>query len=120
MNPLLATALKALLTATFIVGVSELAKRSNFVSALLLALPLASALTLIWLYLDTGDAARAGHYSWSVLLLLPPGCLFLAALPLGIRYGWGFWPSFLGAAALTALVYYAYAFVLQRFFAVTL
>jgi hypothetical protein len=120
MNPFLATSLKALLTAAFIVGVSELAKRFNFVSALLVGLPLTSALTLIWLYLDTGDAARAGHYSWSVLLLLPPGCLFLAALPLGIRYGFGFWPSFLGAALATAAIYFVYASLLQRVFGVTL
>ena len=85
-----------------------------------MALPLASALTLIWLYLDTGDAARAGHYSLSVLLLLPPGCLFLAALPLGIRFGFGFWPSLLAATVTTGLIYYAYTFVLQRFFGVTL
>jgi hypothetical protein len=120
MSPLLATSLKALLTAAFIVGVSELAKRSNFLSALLIGLPLSSALTLIWLYLDTADAARASHYSWSVLLLLPPGCLFLAMLPLGIRTGFGFWPSFLAAAAATAAVYYLYATLLQRFFGVTL
>jgi hypothetical protein len=120
MNPFLATSLKALLTAIFIVAVSELAKRSNFVSALLLALPLASALTLIWLYQDTGDAARAAHYSWSVLLLLPPGCVFLAALPLAIRYGFGFWPSFLAAALATAAIYYVYAYLLQRVFGATL
>ena len=120
MNPLLATAIKALLTAIFIVGVSELAKRSNFLSALLIGLPLSSALTIMWLYLGTGDAARAAHYSWSVLLLLPPGCLFLAMLPLAIRYGFGFWPSLAAAIAATGLIYYAYSFVLQRFFGLTL
>jgi hypothetical protein len=120
MNPLLAISLKALATAIFIVGVSELAKRSNLLAALLIGLPLSSALTIMWLYLDTGDAARVGHYSWSILLLLPPGCLFLAALPLAIRSGFGFWPSLLAAAAATAAVYYLYATVLQRFFGVTL
>ena len=120
MNPLLATAIKALLTAIFIVGVSELAKRSNLLAALLIGLPLSSALTIVWLYLDTADAARASQYSWSILLLLPPGCLFLAALPLAIRHGFGFWPSFAMAALATAAVYYVYASVLQRAFGVTL
>jgi len=55
-----------------------------------------------------------------VLLLLPPGCVFLAALPLGIRYGLGFWPSFAAAAALTAALYAIYAFMLQRVFQITL
>jgi hypothetical protein len=120
MNPFAAIALKAVLTAIFIVGVSELAKRSNFVSALIVGLPLTSALTIAWLYLDTNDAARAAHYSASILWLLPPGCVFLAALPLFIRLGAGFWPGFAGAVAVTGLVYYAYAIALQRVFGVTL
>jgi hypothetical protein len=120
MNPYLASGLKALLTAAFILGMSELAKRSSFASALLVALPLATVLTVIWLYLDTHDAARAGHYAFSVLLLLPPGCVLLLVLPLAIRWGLDFWPSLGLAAAATALIYYAYVFVLQRAFGVTL
>jgi hypothetical protein len=120
MNPVLALSLKAIATAIFIVGVSELAKRSNFASALLVGLPLTSVLTVVWLYLDTDNASRAGHYAWSVLLLLPPGCLFLAALPLGIRFGFGFWPSLAAATALTGALYMVYAFALQRIFQVTL
>lgn len=120
MSPLAASALKALATAAFIVGASELAKRSNFAAALIVGLPLTSALTIAWLYLDTGDAARAAHYSASILWLLPPGCLFLALLPLGIRVGWGFWPSLAAAIATTGLVYWLYASVLQRVFGVTI
>jgi hypothetical protein len=120
MNPIAALALKALATALFIVAVSELAKRSNFAAALIVGLPLTSLLAIVWLYLDTGDAVRAGQYSASILWLLPPGCLFLAALPLAIRLGFGFWPSLAGAIAATGLIYYAYATVLQRIFGVTL
>ncbi|HEY2070927.1 MAG TPA: DUF3147 family protein [Rhizomicrobium sp.] len=120
MNAFWASCLKALVTAAFIVGASELAKRSNFVSALLIALPLTSALTILWLYLGTGDAPRAGQYAASVLLLLPPGCLFLAVLPLAIRAGWSFWPSLAAAVLTTVLAYYLYAFVLQRVFGMTL
>jgi cobalamin synthase len=119
-NATLAVIAKVLVTALLIVGASELAKRSNFVSALLVALPLTSALTVIWLYLETRDAGRAGQYAASVLLLLPPGCLFLAVLPLAIRAGGCFWPSFAAAEAVTLATYYAYAAVLQRFFGVSL
>jgi hypothetical protein len=55
-----------------------------------------------------------------VLLLLPPGCLFLAVLPLAIRAGWSFWPSLAAAVLTTVLAYYLYAFVLQRVFGMTL
>ena len=111
---------KVVLTAVFIVAMSELAKRSSFLSALLIALPLATALTAAWLYIDTGDAPRAADYALSVLWLLPPGCLFLVLLPLGVRLEFGFWPSFMGAALITGLIYYPYAYVLQRYAGVTL
>ncbi len=122
MNPFAAIALKAVLTAIFIVGVSELAKRSNpLISALIVGLPLTlRAHHRVAFYLDTNDAARAAHYSASILWLLPPGCVFVAALPLFIRLGAGFWPGFAGAVAVTGLVYYAYAVALQRVFGVTL
>ncbi|MGH6871684.1 MAG: DUF3147 family protein [Rhizomicrobium sp.] len=120
MSPLFAAALKVLATALFIVGASELAKRSNFAAALIVGLPLTSLLTIVWLYLDTSDAARAGHYSASILWLLPPGCLFLAALPLAIRAGLGFWPGLAVSIVLTALAYWLYALALHRILGLTL
>ncbi len=111
---------KAVITAAFIVGLNELAKRSNYLAALLIALPLATAMTAAWLYFDTRDAARATHYVWTVLLLVPPGCLFLAMLPLGVRYGFPFWETFAVATVTTGLAYYGYTMLLQKVFGITL
>jgi len=112
--------IKVGLTAAFIVAMSELAKRSMYVAALLIALPLATTIAVVWLYIDTHDANRAAHYAWSVLLLTPPGMLFLFLLPVGVRYGFDFWVSLLIAAAATGAVYFAYAWTLQRVWGISL
>jgi len=112
--------IKAGMTAAFIVGMSELAKRSNFLAALLMALPLATAMTVVWLYIDTQDAHRASQYAWSVMLLTPPGFVFLALLPLCVRWGFGFWVSIAIAVAATGASYYACTWVLQRFWGISI
>lgn len=117
---MLAIVAKAVLTAAFIIAMAELAKRSTFLAALFISLPLATALTVFWLYVDTKDAARAGQLAWSTLLLVPPGLVFLIGLPLGIRLGLNFWASFALSAAATAAFYFLYATLLQRVFGITL
>ncbi|HUJ04069.1 MAG TPA: DUF3147 family protein [Rhizomicrobium sp.] len=108
------------LTAMFIVAMSELAKRSLYLAALLFALPLATVIATIWLFLDTHDAHRAADYSYGVLLLTPPGMLFLFLLPLGVRFGINFWISLAIAALITGAVYFAYAWALKYVWGISL
>lgn len=62
---------KILLSALLIFGISELAKRSSLLGALLASLPLTSLLAIIWLYRETGNVRRiadlAGGMFWLVL-----------------------------------------------------
>jgi hypothetical protein len=112
--------IKVGLTAAFIVAMAELAKRSLYVSALLIALPLTTAITTVWLYLDTHDAPRAANYAGGVLLLVPPGLLFLAVLPLCVRAGLDFWTSLAISVLVTGAVYFAYAWALHRVWGITI
>lgn len=112
--------IKTGLTAAFIVAMTELAKRSFYVSALLIALPLSTTIAAIWLYLDSHDAQRSADYAQSVLILTPPGMLFLFLLPMGVRYGMNFWLSLVVAALITGAVYFAYAWLLHRVWGITI
>ena len=62
--------LKALISGAVIAAASEVAKRNPSLGALIVALPLVSILTMLWLWRDTGDVVRiAGHaratFCWS-------------------------------------------------------
>ena len=106
---------KALISGLIIAIVSEVAKRSPGIGALLTALPLISILAMIWLWRDTSDAGRIANYAeatfWYVLPTLP---MFLV-LPALIRSGWGFWPALGVSSALTIALYLLVMWLLPKF-----
>jgi hypothetical protein len=54
---------KTAISAIIVVVVSEVARRSASLGALLASLPLVALLSMIWLWRDTGDASRMASYS---------------------------------------------------------
>src|SRR6478672_6167432 len=98
-------AIKVLLSALVIVFVTELAKRSTLVGALIASLPLTSLLAFVWLYWDTRDASRVAGLSIDIFWLVLPSLALFLVLPYLIRLGWGFWISLLAAMAATVVCY---------------
>ena len=98
--------IKAGISGLIVAVVSEIARRSPGVGALIVSLPLVSILAMIWLWRDTADpqrlAAHAGATFWYVLPSLP---MFLL-MPALLRRGAGFWPA-LGAGCLLTVALYA-------------
>jgi hypothetical protein len=107
-------ALKTIVSALIIVAITEVAKRSTVIGALIASLPLTSLLAFIWLYTETHDTARISSLSLEVFWLVIPSLALFLALPLFIRFGWGFWISLLAAIGLTAACYAALFWLLRR------
>jgi len=105
---------KYLLTAAVVVGVSEIAKRSDRLGGLLAALPLVTVLALIWLYLDKQPVDKiANHARYTFWYVLP-------TLPMFLAFPWllprlGFWPALLACVVLTAVCVVLLALLLRRF-----
>ena len=107
--------IKLLLSAGIIVVVSEVAKASPGLGALIKSLPLVSILAMIWLYVDTRDAGKIAELSVSTFWLVLPTLPMFLVLPALLRQGLGFYPS-LGISIAVMLVCYAIAVpVLARF-----
>ena len=104
-------AVKTILTAVIIVGISEIGKRHTTLAALLAALPLTSLLAMIWLYIDTGDKANIADLSVSIFWLVLPTLLFFLILPWLLRHGVNFWVSMTVSSAVMIAFYLAYAAV---------
>lgn len=106
---------KALLSGLIIAIVSEVAKRSPGLGALIASLPLVSILAMIWLWRDTSDVARIASHSeamfWFVLPTLP---MFLA-LPWLLRNGTTFWIAMGLSCLLTFALYLMTIWALHRF-----
>lgn len=92
-------------TALIVVVVSELAKRSALLGAILASVPLVSVLAMIWIYVETRDTARLAAFSVDVLWLVLPSLVLFAVLPMLLRLGVGFWWSLGAGIAATVLAY---------------
>ena len=106
---------KVLLTASLIVFISEVVKRSNYFGALLISLPLTSLVVMAWLYIETGDHQRVATLSFSVFWLILPSLVLFLVLPLLIKLGWGFWLSLALAMLATVACYGMMLFMLKKF-----
>jgi hypothetical protein len=106
---------KCILSGIIIAAVSEIAKRSPALGALIVSLPLVSLLGILWLWRDTGDVERiAGHAESTFWFVLPSLPMFLA-LPAMLRGGVGFWPSMAASCVLTMALYFLTAWALSKF-----
>jgi hypothetical protein len=102
---MLATILKALGTAAFIAVLSEIAKRSTWLAAALVALPLATMLTVAFIATDSekGGPAVANAFATKTFILFWPGLIFFILLLGAQKFGAPFWPAF-GAAVVACFL----------------
>lgn len=105
---------KYLVTAAIIVAVSEIAKRSGKLGALITALPMVAVLALIWMYVEKQPPTKVGTYAyytfWYVLPTLPMFLLFPALLQ-----KFGFWLAMGASVLLTVGCFVLLARVLKPF-----
>jgi len=105
---------KYAVTAAIIVAASELARRSDRWGALILALPLMSVATLIWLYADHQSEQKIANHAWYTFwYVLPTLPMFLLFPPLLRSYG--FAVAMVSFVAGTALCFTIFALVVKRF-----
>lgn len=97
---------KVAVTTLLIVLISEIAKRSSFVGAVLASVPLVSVLAMVWLYVDTRDVERVSALSSSIFWLVIPSLALFISLPLLLKQGIDFYPAMGISIAITVLCYW--------------
>jgi hypothetical protein len=105
---------KAAVSAIIIVVVSEVARRSTGFGALLASLPLVALLSMIWLWRDTGDAARMASYSQATFWCVLPSLPMFLLIPVLLKRGLGFWPALALGCLLTFALYAGMVAALSR------
>jgi hypothetical protein len=105
---------KYAITAGVVVLVSEVAKRSDRLGALIAALPIVTVLTLIWLHVENQGMAKVSNHAYYTFWYVLP------TLPMFLLFPWlmtkaGFWPSLAIAALFTAGCSAVFALAMRRF-----
>jgi hypothetical protein len=106
--------IKYLSTAAIIILVSEVAKRSDKLGALIASLPMVTLLVLFWLYVEKQpDSKIANHAYYTFWYVIPTLPMFLAFPPLFHKLG--FWPAIAASIVITLLCFASFAFMVRRF-----
>lgn len=107
--------LKIVLTAVLIVAISEIAKRSSLIAAVLASIPSISVLAILWLYIDTKDAEKVSALATNVFWLVLPSLALFVALPLLLKQGLNFYLSLGVSIGITVACYGLMIFILNYY-----
>lgn len=110
---------KVVVSAVLIVAISEIAKRSSLLGAILASIPLISVIAIIWLYHETGDTAKISTLASSVFWLVIPSLALFVTLPSLLKIGVGFYWS-LGVSIMVTIGCYFLMIQLLSFFEIKL
>lgn len=106
---------KYAVSAGVIVLVSEVAKRSDRLGALISSLPLVTVMVMIWLWVEKQGNEKIANHAWYTFWFVLPTMPMFLLLPWLLHRGVGFWPS-LGAAVLLTFACFALLAVIGRRF----
>ncbi|MDD2951078.1 MAG: DUF3147 family protein [Sulfuricurvum sp.] len=107
--------IKIIITTFLIVLISEIAKRSSFLGALLASIPLMSVLAMLWLYVDTKDVNKISMLSSSIFWLVLPSLALFVTLPFLLKQGLNFYLSLSLAIMVTMVCYWFMVTVLNQY-----
>jgi hypothetical protein len=105
---------KAAVSGVLVMAISEIARRSPTVGALVAALPLVSLLAILWLWFDTRDTARIASLAEGTFWLVLPSLPMFLALPALLRAGVAFWVALVASVALTVGLYLLTVWLLPK------
>ena len=105
---------KVVLTVVLIIAISEAAKRSSLIGAILASIPLVSVLSIIWLYHETKDVARIVALAKSIFLLVLPSLVLFVSLILLLRIQLEFYFSLGISIAVTVTCYFLMIYSLAK------
>lgn len=103
---------KYLITAGLVVLISEVAKRSDKLGALIAALPLLTVLTLFWLYFENQSSEKIANHAYYTFWYVIP------TLPMFLVFPWllakfGFWGAMSASVLLTFVCFSCFAYFIR-------
>lgn len=110
---------KFLITSFVIVLVSEIAKRTDKLGALIASLPLVTIMVMIWLFIEKQGSEKIANHAYYTLWYVMPTLPMFAVMPLLLRRGCNFWLT-LAAGILTTFVCFLFTVWLGKKFGVEL
>ncbi|MDX1950136.1 MAG: DUF3147 family protein [Rickettsiales bacterium] len=97
--------IKVIVSALVIALASEVSKKSDILSALIISLPISSIIAICFYYNQSGSLKEVATYVTSILYLVIPSLIFFLLLPVLLNYGINFYLSLFTSCLITGLSY---------------
>jgi hypothetical protein len=107
--------LKVVITALLVVSISEVSKRSTLVGGILVAIPVVSFLSFIWMYVETKDTVRIAALSISIFWMVLPSLPFFVLFPYLLHRNIGFFVSLMISTAVMLVLFFLMVQILGKF-----
>lgn len=106
--------IKVILSASIIVIVSEVSKRSSLMGSIFASMPLVSILAFIWLYYDTKSKEQVSELSTGIFWLVIPSLSMFILLPILLKK-MEFVPALVISISVMVVLYFLMVLVLAKF-----
>jgi hypothetical protein len=105
---------KYFITAAVVVIVSEFAKRSDKLGALIAALPMVTILTLIWLHVEKQPETKVANHAWYTFWYVVPTLPMFLVFPFLLQR-FGFWIALVLSAFITIACFGIFSLLVRKF-----
>lgn len=102
-------------TALIIVIVSEVAKKSGKIGAIISSLPIVTILVMMWMFIEKQDSKNIAEYAYYTFWFVIPTLPMFLLMPYMLNKGFNFWISLISCVILTGLFFIITALVCRRF-----
>jgi hypothetical protein len=106
---------KFVVTSLIIVLVSEVAKRTDKIGALIASLPLVTIMVMIWLFIEKQGSEKIANHAYYTLWYVIPTLPMFATIPWMLRKGYNFWLTLAVGMLVTFICFLATAWVGKKF-----
>ena len=106
---------KTILTAIIIIIVSEIAKKSSLLAAIIISIPLTSLLAFIWVYWESKDTEKIIDLSYNTMIMIIPSITFFIVLPIMLKFKFNFSISIIISILSTSIAYYIFIYFLKKY-----
>lgn len=107
--------INTLMSAIIIAVFTEISKRSTFMAALLISLPINSLLALTLVNFESGDQSKIIELSYGIFWLVLPSLGIFLVLPFLLKQGFNFSVALLTSCAGLSIFYVIYSKILISF-----
>jgi len=107
--------IKVVVSALLIVLVTEISKKDNLLASIVISIPWLSFITILWIFIETKDAAKVALFSSGVFWMVIPSRFFFVVRAVLLKQRVNFYAALLVSTTAMTLLYFGMNAALKHY-----